>query len=370
MVHKQKNVLVLQGGGALGSYQAGVYSVLHDHGYEPDWLAGISIGAINAAIIAGNAFEDRVKKLYEFWHLITSVPEMPFIGTDNLSRIIHNEINAFITTSVGTPGFFKPHSLMGIFNPLMSISQEKLSYYDTSPLKETLLKLVDFDRINSGNMRLSVGAVHVKTGNFVYFDSENTVIRPEHIMASGALPEGLPPVEIDGEFYWDGGLVSNTPLQYVIDAERQAHMRIHQIDLFNAQGDMPQNIFDVQQRMKDIRFSSRTRLHTDIYKEKLQIQHLLSRIIDKIPSDLLDTSDMEMLKTWSTQRSINIIQLIYRSKKYETASKDYEFSHLSMDEHWRCGLNDATRMLDHKDWQQCPEKSKEGIHIFDFSKAA
>lgn len=363
----QKNVLVLQGGGALGSYQAGVYEMLHDNQYEPDWLAGISIGAINAAIIAGNDFDDRVEKLHEFWNLITSTPELPFWGKNDVSRMAHNEMNAFTATSVGTPGFFKPHTKAGIFNPLLSIAMKKISYYDTSPLRETLLKLVNFDRINSGETRLSIGAVNVKTGNFIYFDSDKMEIKPEHIMASGALPEGLPPIEIDGEFYWDGGLVCNTPLQYVLDAEHQHNMCIHQIDLFNSEGAMPENIFQVQQRLKDIRFSSRTRLNTDVYKDKLEIQHLLSRVIDKLPKDLLPDDEMQLLTNWAIRRSVNIVHLIYRAKSYETATKDYEFSELSMQEHWQCGIKDASKMFENQDWKICHD-DKEGVHIFDFSK--
>jgi len=363
----QKNVLVLQGGGALGSYQAGAYEVLHNNNYMPQWLCGISIGAINAALIAGNPFNKRLEKLHDFWDKITSFPEMPFRGQYDYLRTIHNEINAFVATSVGTPGFFKPHTMMGVLNPLMSIASQKISYYDTSPLRDTLLEMVDFDLINSGKIRLSVGAVHVKTGNFVYFDSDKITLKPEHIMASGALPEGLPPIEIDGEYYWDGGLVCNTPLQYVIDSERQDNMCIHQIDLFNANGNMPTSIFEVQQRMKDIRFSSRTRLNTDFFKDKLNIQKLLSRIVDKLPENILDDDDTALLKKWAVRRSINIVHLIYRAKTYETASKDYEFSRLSMQEHWQCGVKDANKMFAHTDWQYCPETSKEGIHIFDYS---
>lgn len=362
-----QKVLVLQGGGALGSYQAGVYDALHSNNYEPEWIAGISIGAINAAIIAGNKFDKRTEKLKAFWELVTSVPEFPFLSHGDYARAAHNEFNATMGTITGIPGFFKPHSYTGTLNPFFSITMSKISFYDTSPLKETLENLIDFDLINKGDIRLSIGAVHVKSGNFVYFDSKHMTIKPEHIMASGALPEGFPPIEIDGEYYWDGGLVSNTPLHYVMDTEQQQDLCIHQIDLFNAKGDMPTNIFEVQERIKDIRFSSRTRMITDNCQKKLQIQHLFSKIADKIPNDLLDTEERSLLKEWSSKRSVNIVHLIYQSKSYETSSKDYEFSNLSMREHWQSGIDDANKMLENQNWRRsCSTKGN--ANIFDINK--
>ena len=213
-----KRVLVLQGGGALGSYQAGAYDALCTHEFDPTWVAGISIGAINAAIIAGNPKEQRVARLKEFWELVSSpVLWRPIVKGDQ-TRSAFNEASAAWIAAFGVPGFFTPRVPPAPLWPRGT--PQAISYYDTAPLRETLTRLVDFDLVNEKHVRLSVGAVNVRTGNFAYFDNANEKIGPEHIMASGALPPGFPPVEIDGEHYWDGGLVSNTPLDYVLDQEK------------------------------------------------------------------------------------------------------------------------------------------------------
>ncbi len=222
-------VLVLQGGGALGAYQAGVYEKLAANGHAPDWVSGISIGAINAALIAGNPPERRVERLRSFWRTVSSrlmaEPTMP----GERARSLFNDASASFAVIFGLPGFFEPR-----IPPAMTFppgAPEALSYYETAPLRQTLEKLVDFDLINAKKTRLSVGTVNIRTGNFVYFDNHQQIIGPEHIMASGALPPGFPPIEIDGEHYWDGGLVSNTPLQYVLDETPRPDMLIFQIDL-------------------------------------------------------------------------------------------------------------------------------------------
>ncbi|MGI9570608.1 MAG: patatin-like phospholipase family protein, partial [Desulfobulbia bacterium] len=256
--YDKKVSLVLQGGGALGSYQAGVYEALSSSEYLPDWIAGISIGAINAAIIAGNAPQDRVTRLRNFWEKITAPTSIwpPFL--DGPLGIWQKKASALSTIMFGQPGFFAPHSPHDWF----SVDLPK-SYYSTNLLKSTLEQLVDFDRINSRReIRLSVGAVNVRTGRFVYFDSEDVAIRPEHVMASGALPPGFAPIEIDGEYYWDGGLVSNTPLQYVLDYYPRQSRLCFQVDVFTGNGPLPKNLEDVSERQKDIRYSSRTRIST------------------------------------------------------------------------------------------------------------
>jgi NTE family protein len=230
-------ILVLQGGGALGAYQAGVFESLGKVYREPTWVAGISIGAINAALITGNSAPSRVAKLREFWDLVSSALPAPAIAASLQAREGLNEASASQVMLFGVPGFFKPRFPPAPFQPRGSL--EAISYYDTTPLRETLERLVDFDRLNSGTVRLSVGAVNVRTGNFEYFDSAKQTIDARHIMASGALPPGFAPVEIDGEHYWDGGLVSNTPLQYVLDQPGKRHRVVFQVDLFAARGALP-----------------------------------------------------------------------------------------------------------------------------------
>jgi len=362
----EKKVLLLQGGGALGAYQGGVYEELEAHGIIPEWVAGISIGAINAAIIAGNAPEKRVEKLRAFWNLVSgSLQGEPLIPGD-VPRTLFNEYNAGIALTFGINGFFRPR----IPPPFLYLpgSPEALSYYDTSPLRATLLSLVDFDRINSGDMRLSVGAVNIRNGNFAYFDSAKQKIGPEHIMASGALPPGFPPVEIDGEFYWDGGLVSNTPLQYV--AEEDARTRdtlMFQIDLFSARGPIPRNLFDVADREKDIRYSSRTRLNTDETKEMQQRRTAFHRLLQKLPAEMKDDPDVQFLTNHHCANAMSIVHLIYRRKHYETQSKDYEFSRTSVEEHWHSGRLDLRQTLRHPKWKS-RQRPDNGIAVFDLAE--
>ncbi len=363
----EKNVLVLQGGGALGAYQAGVYSVLSDEGYCPEWIAGISIGSINAAIIAGNSREDRVAKLKQFWHKVSSkeTPYPFYLG--DIGRSVFNEFNAANVASFGVDGFFKPRRTMLFKNPFVKTTPDELGIYDTSPLKKTLLDMVEFDRINSNETRLSVGAVEIETGNFTYFDSAKTTIMPEHIMASGALPEGFPPIKVDSQWYWDGGLVSNTPLQYVIDQQLEVNMCIFQIDLFAAQGQIPKTLLEVSQRVKDIRFSSRTRLNTDIFNKTQLVRHALSKVLKHNPDLIVDKDTKKLLEDWSNDVEVTIAHLIYRKKNYETASKDYDFSSLSINEHWQEGEKDALFMLSQNQWKN-RKQTKRGVTVFDFNR--
>jgi NTE family protein len=242
---------------------------------HPDWVAGISIGAVNSALIAGNSPELRVDRLREFWETVSASPFglSYFTSLEIHDEFIHSVVNQVHSLGIlfgGAPGFFKPRVPPPFFYP--NGSPEALSYYDVAPLKATLERLVDFDLINAGAMRLSVGAVNVRTGNFAYFDSTTCQIRPEHVMASGSLPPGLPATEIEGEYYWDGGLVSNTPLQWVLDASPRKDTLAFQLDLWSARGDFPRNLLESEARQKDIRFSSRTRMATDEFKKKQMLR--------------------------------------------------------------------------------------------------
>jgi NTE family protein len=256
-VHQfEQTVLLLQGGGALGSYQAGVYQALAEAKVHPDWVAGISIGAVNAALIAGNPPEKRVERLREFWEAVSTPPlGVPYFASiaipDDGARTLLNQARALGILLFGAPSFFTPR-----FPPPMpwGVSRaDAVSYYDVAPLKATLERLVDFDRINNDGTRLSVGAVNVRSGNFVYFDTTTHRITPAHIIASGSLPPGFPATEIDGEYYWDGGIVSNTPLHWVLDSRPRRDTLAFQIDLWNARGELPHNLADADVRAKEIR---------------------------------------------------------------------------------------------------------------------
>jgi NTE family protein len=354
----EKIVLVLQGGGALGSYQAGVYEELADSGHMPDWVSGISIGAINAALIAGNPPERRVERLRSFWEIVSSHLLAEPVLPGEQARSMFNEASASFAVMFGLPGFFGPRF------PLTASGA--LSYYQTDPLRRTLEELVDFDLINAGKMRLSVGAVNIRTGNFAYFDNRQQVIGPEHIMASGALPPGFPPIEIDGEHYWDGGLVSNTPLQYVLDEVPRPDMLIFQADLFSARGPMPQTLSDVTERDKDIRYSSRTRLNTDVFRQGQALRRAAYRLVSKLPDDLKDDPDAKMLYGLCCDAAVTIVHLIHRRKNYYTQSKDFEFSRVSIEEHWRSGLTDVQRTFDHKAWKT-RTKPMSDVTVFDLA---
>jgi NTE family protein len=365
---KEQTVLVLQGGGALGAYQAGAYEALAEADLVPDWVAGISIGAINAAIIAGNPIEQRVERLRDFWMTVSSgLQGTPFLIGER-ARTFFNEVNAARGAVVGVPGFFRPRTIPPLF--AQSGSAEALSYYDTSPLRDTLAKLIDFDLIRTGATRLSVGAVNIMSGNFVYFDNQERAIGPDHIMASGALPPGFPPVMIDGEPYWDGGLVSNTPLQYVLDDAGPRHdMLVFQVDLFSARGPMPKTLADVAQRDKDIRYSSRTRLNTDVVREIQTLRRAASRLSAKLPKEFRNDADAKLLRQSGCDSAITIMHLINRQTAYETGSKDYEFSRLSVEEHWQAGGDDVRRSLADPAWKK-RKRPTTGVTVLDLARDA
>src|ERR1700755_248595 len=277
-----QRVLVLQGGGALGSYQAGAYQSLCHFDFEPEWVAGISIGAVNAAIIAGNAPDKRGAKLKELWQMVWAPVAWNTISKADRERAFFNEASAAWIATFGVPGFFTPRIPPAPLWP-QGLPQS-LSYYDTAPLKKTLERLVHFDRINDLKCRLSVGAVGITSGNFRYFDNvefkrQGKLIGPEHIMASGALPPGFPAVLIDGEYYWDGGIASNTPLDFVLDAETDRDLLIFQVDLFSARGLFPETLLEAAEPEKDIRFSSRTRMNTD---KNRQIHNARKAVPDRL----------------------------------------------------------------------------------------
>jgi NTE family protein len=344
--------LVLQGGGALGAYQAGVYQALHEADVQPDWISGVSIGAINAAIIAGNLPERRLEQLTAFWQSITARNVWASTPDGDVFRQMHNAASAWMTASMGQPGFFSPRFPGPWLSPPGAAAAT--SYYDTAPLRETLLGLVDFDLLNMGHIHFSVGAVNVATGNFAYFDNTNEPIGPEHILASGALPPAFPSVKIGGEHYWDGGVVSNTPLQYLLDHEDGLNALVFQVDLFNARGALPRDISEVMARLKDIGYSSRTRYNTDVFRRVHAWKARLREALLKMPQELMSEEDHRLLEELEHQPEMTILQLIYQQKAYEGHAKDFEFSAASMREHWTSGYEDTKRTLQHENWLVIP----------------
>jgi NTE family protein len=371
----ERIALLLQGGGALGAYQGGVYQALAEADLHPDWVAGISIGAINSALIAGNPPERRVERLREFWETVTR-PPLGALGVPTLSSVeikndmvrqMVNQWRAMGALLWGAPGFFKPRIPPPIFVP--ASSPGALSFYDVSPLKALLEKLVDFDRVNSGEMRFSVGATQVRTGNLIVFDSSSHRIGPYHVMASGSLPPGFPATEIDGEHYWDGGIVSNTPLQWVLDGDPRKDTLAFQIDLWSARGELPRDMIEVDVRMKDIRYSSRTRMGTDQFRKSQALRRAAAKLLAEMPPEVRQTPEAELLASEAGDKVYNIIQMIYRARSYEGASKDYEFSRRTMEEHWRAGYSDMQRTLAYPEVLQRPT-SPDGVFTFDLKRQA
>jgi NTE family protein len=344
--------LVLQGGGALGAYQAGVYQALHEGGLEPDWVSGVSIGAINSALIAGNPPERRLERLHAFWDGITARKVWHYTPDGDVYRQARNAASSWFTMMFGQPGFFQPRAISPWFSP--AGAQDATSYYDTSPLRETLLELVDFDLLNDSSRRFSVGAVNALTGNFVYFDNATTRIEPEHVMASGALPPAFPTVRIGTDYFWDGGLVSNTPLQHLLAQDDSLNSLIFQVDLFSARGALPRTIQDVAARQKDIMYSSRTRNTTDMFQRIQRWKKRAYQALIKVPDDRLTDEERKMRDKLATLPEMTILQLIYQQKSYEGDAKDYEFSGTSMREHWQSGYLDTQRTLLRKDWLAMP----------------
>lgn len=357
--YDKKVALVLQGGGALGSYQAGVYEALAQSEYLPGWIAGISIGSINSAIIAGNPPETRVEKLRAFWEGVTASSRYwpdalmgPFADAQRAASSMSALVN-------GQPGFFQPHPAFSWFG-----ASKLTSYYDTAPLKTTLERLVDFDRINAREIRLSLGAVNVRTGQFSYFDNKKITIRPEHVMASGSLPPGFPPVEIDGEHYWDGGLVSNTPLEYVIDSLPRSSCLTFQVDLFHARGAVPTTLQEVSEREKDIRYSSRTRAATNALHLRHDVRHNINALYDKLPDELKNSPEAKFLYNFGCVTTMDIVQLIYRPQDSQGATKDFEFGRPTMNARWQQGLIDAQTTLAASPWL-APMPKEAGARVFD-----
>jgi NTE family protein len=369
--------LVLQGGGALGSYQAGVFEGLAQAGIEPHRIAGVSIGALNTAIIAGNEPHRRVEALRNFWESICHPLDwfgnlgalaLPLVGYHDLARRWASMWAAGRALTEGQPGFFSPRVPL----PIAGVHKKaptSVSYYDTAALKATLQRFADFDRINDGPIRVSVGAVNVRSGNLVYFDNTKMRLEPEHFMASGALPPGFPAVEIDGEFYWDGGLVSNTPLTEVLrDAEHKDTL-VFQVDLWSANGNVPADFMDVAERAKDIQYSSRTRAITSMLADRQKHARFIKELLEHVPPEARRSDPLfRMAETVADGSAINVVHLIYKNKPYEGHYKDYEFSVDTMTEHWASGLEDIRGSFAHPEWFAVPSR-EQGFVTHDIHRA-
>ncbi len=347
--HIERIALVLQGGGALGAYQAGVYQALHEKGFAPDWVAGTSIGAVNAALIAGNVFEHRLPRLREFWQTVARADTVDVAALPQEWRRAFDAAGVTATMLCGQPGMFTPR-FPNPSLPFVSATPKHTSYYDTSPLHETLLRLVDFDCINQHYIRLSLGTVHVKTGRTRYFDSLFQRIGPEQVMASGALPPGFPPVQVDGELYWDGGIVSNTPLEVVLDDVPRVNTLCFMIDLFDPNGSEPTSLAEVYARHKDIAYANRSEHGIRDYQEKHNLRRAIGALYKALPKDKRDDPRLRELAALGCRTTMEIVHLRYAGKPWETATRDADFSATAIQERWDQGYRDAAQVIEEAAW--------------------
>lgn len=346
--------LVLQGGGALGAYQGGVFQALEEQGLEPDWVVGTSIGAINAALIAGNAREERLGKLHEFWEIVAQDDVWDPTRVEDDVRQLNTYLTAIGVLASGVPGFFTPRRPRP---PLMGDAADAAtaSFYETEPLRETLNRLVDFNRLGQeGATRLTMGAVNVTSGQLVYFDSRKETLRAEHVMASGALPPGFPAVRIGDDLYWDGGVCSNTPVDVVIDDDPPVDTLCIMVDLWNRVGPEPRSIAAVQTRQKDILYATRSRHTLRDYRRMQDIRRAFYALTDKLPPDSRDLPELETLTRLLSGPRFTIIRLTYPGQDWGMPSKDINFSRGSINWRWDQGYADALRALGQEGWLNLP----------------
>ena len=339
-------VLVLQGGGALGAYQGGVYQAMHEAGVEPDWLIGTSIGAINASIIAGNRVEDRLAKLQEFWR---RVQRNGAWGAFPAWKGIADALASWTTLTTGIPGFFEtnPRAFLGGQVPL---GVDHAGFYSTEPLRKTLEELVDFSLVNQDHPRLTVGAAHLRTSMMHYFDSKEMELAPDHVMASGALPPAFPAVRIDGELYWDGGILSNTPTERIFDDHPRRNSLIFAVHLWNPTGEEPETILDILHRAKDIQYSSRIASHIVRQREAHKLRHVITKLLEFVPEEEKQDPLLKELAQYHCDTRMHVVRLLAPRLDRESHTKDIDFSPAGIRARWEAGYEDTKRALAKQAW--------------------
>lgn len=338
-------VLVFQGGGALGAYQVGVYQALHEAGIEPDWVIGTSIGAINAALIAGNRVENRLARLKEFWTRM----EHGHLFETPLGAAL-NPLRTMAAIMGGIPAFFKPNPF-AFMSPHSPLGAEDAGYYSTAPLRATLDDLVDFDLINSGDCRLAVGAANVRTSEMHYFDSRDTRIDARHILASGALPPAFPAVRIDNELYWDGGIISNTPVEAIFDDEPRHDSLVFAVHLWNPHGAEPETIWQVMNRQKDVQYASRAASHIRRQRQIHRLRHVINELGKLVPAQAFKDNNAEDLMHYACQTRMHVVRLLAPALDGEDHSKDVDFSPSGIRERWEAGYEHTRATLQQAPWK-------------------
>src|SRR6266498_1283569 len=339
-------VLVLQGGGALGSYQAGVYQALHEAGIEPDWIIGTSIGAINASLIAGNSPQNRLSRLREFWKKMEQNPVWSF---RDVFPGFNEKLSYWSTVTNGIPGFFRPNPLAHAGNDY-PLGADRAGYYSTEPLEQTLTELVDFDLVNKCSPRLTVGAAHVRTSQMRYFDSRDCELGVKHIIASGALPPAFPTDRIDGELYWDGGILSNTPTEAIFDDNPRRNSLIFAVHIWNPMGSEPETIWEVIHRQKDVQYSSRVASHLARQRQVHKLRHVVSELVKLIPEDARNHPVVKDLAEYGCLTRMHVVRLLAPRLDNENHTKDIDFSPTGIRLRWEAGRADTLRALRRAPW--------------------
>ena len=353
-------VLVLQGGGALGAYQVGVYTALHEAGIEPDWVIGTSIGAINAALIAGNPPERRLERLHAFWD---SVEQRAGVGAPEFFPGFGSAIANVTTMARGLAPFFGPNPASW-FGPHFPVGVESAAYYTTEPLRETLAELVDFDYVKGHQVRLTVGAVNVRNGEMRYFDSRNESIRLEHVMASGALPPAFPAVRVDGDPYWDGGIYSNTPIEAVLDDKPRRDSLIFAVHMWNPEGPEPETLWQVMGRQKEIQYASRAKSHIARQKQIHHLRHIIRELAKHVPDKARDSAQVRELSSWGCGTTMHVVRLVAPRLDGEDHTKDIDFTPAGIRARWQAGYAATRHMIQRAPWR-APVDPIEGIVIHD-----
>ena len=350
-----QRVLVLQGGGALGAYQAGVYQALDEAGVAPDWVIGTSIGAINAALIAGSKPGERLDKLREFWR---RVEHGKFLGSQMPSWFTAAARNMMAVTS-GVPGFFRPNPA-AFFSQHTPLGADNAGYYSTEPLAQTLNELIDWGQVNTGGVRLTVGAAKVQTSEMVYFDSRDMPLGLPHVMASGALPPAFPAVRIDGELYWDGGILSNTPVEVVFDDNPRRNAVVFAVHLWNPHGGEPETLWQVMNRQKDVQYSSRAAAHIKRQRQLHKMRHIIAELAKRLPDDVRKENSVAELAAWGCLTRMHVIRLLAPALDFEDHAKDVDFSPDGIKQRWEAGYRHTCETLEKAPWRD-PVDPMEGF---------
>ncbi|KTD23788.1 patatin-like phospholipase [Legionella lansingensis] len=347
---------VFQGGGALGAYQVGAYRAIHERGYRPNFLAGVSIGSINSAIIAGNPPEKQIERLLEFWDTIAPKLWSDLFYSDqlNFAHHLHNRFGALYSVFFGLDGFFKPRPLPP--NPFTRDTPDKLSFYDTSELRGTLERLIDFDRINDKKITLCLGAVNVTSGEMEFFNNQMMTITVDHVMASGALPPGFPAIKIGNDYYWDGGIYANTPLVTVLDALPEQDTLCFVVDCFSLKGPLPQNMDQLEERQKDIRYASHSRRLTNVYTSRQNLQAAINYLSDKLTPEAKKDPEVQKILELGHEKRFSVVHIIFNGTPYAHSFKDYNFVRSAINFRLHTGYENATAVLNHPEWEKKSDK--------------